>query len=201
MAFTYFFRDSHTLDKLTDKFIKYVSGKPQVKIWNAGCAMGPETYTFAIILAEKMSYFAFKNVNIDATDLDPENEFVHTLKEAVYPEPELARVPPDIMKKYFEANSKEGYFKVIDHIISRVQFTQHDLLTLKPISNNYHLVICKNVLLHFHPLERIKVIEMFHSVLEPGGMFTTEQTQKLPEECKHLFRPLATDANIYEKIG
>jgi hypothetical protein len=41
---------------------------------------------------------------------------------------------------------------------------------------------------------------MYHSALAPGGMLVTEQTQKLPAECEHLFTQLANDANVFQKI-
>ncbi len=201
MAFTFFFRDTHTLEQVCKYFIPYISGFRKVKIWDAGCAMGPEPYTFAILLAEKMSYFGFKNVQLDVSDIDETDTFGKIINEGIYPYSELKRIPEDIFVKYFEKSDVKDYHKIAETIKSKLTFQKHDLLSLQPFSNNYHLIICKNVLLHFQPDERIKVIKMFHSVLEPGGMFTTEQTQQLPEECKHLFTQIAADANVYQKIG
>ncbi len=201
MAFTFFFRDSHTLTRVAEKFIPFVEGYSKIKIWNAGCAMGPEPFTFAIILAEKMSYFAFKRVYIDATDIDETDTFGSIINSAVYPESDLRRIPPEFLTKYFVKTGDDGYFRVQENLRNRIRFTKHDLLTLKPIDTGYHLVICKNVLLHLQPQERIDVIKMYHSVLAPNGLFTTEQTQAMPEECAHLFEPLASDAHVYKKIG
>ena len=200
MAFTFFFRDTHTLEQVCKYFVPYISGFRKVKIWDAGCAMGPEPYTFAIILAEKMSYFGFKNVQFDVSDIDETDTFGKIITEGVYPYSELKRIPEDIFKKYFVLKDENENYNVIDTIKNKLTFQKHDLLTLKPFGNNYHLIICKNVLLHFQPKERIEVIKMFHSVLEPGGMFTTEQTQQLPDECKHLFTQIAADANVYQRI-
>jgi chemotaxis protein methyltransferase CheR len=201
MAFTFFFRDTHTLEQVCKYFIPYISGFRKIKIWDAGCAMGQEPYTFAIILAERMSYFGFKNVQLDVSDLDETDCFGKIVNEGVYHYNELKRIPEDIFQKYFSIYDDNENYKISETIKSKLSFTKHDLLTLQPFSNNYHLIICKNVLLHFQPDERVKVIKMFHSVLEPGGMFTTEQTQQLPEECKHLFTQIAADANVYQKIG
>ncbi|HPB55993.1 MAG TPA: CheR family methyltransferase, partial [Candidatus Aminicenantes bacterium] len=68
MAFTFFFRDNHTLEQLVKHLLPTVQGRSNIKIWDAGCAMGPEPYTLAILFAEKMGKFAFKNVRIDASD-------------------------------------------------------------------------------------------------------------------------------------
>jgi chemotaxis protein methyltransferase CheR len=63
------------------------------------------------------------------------------------------------------------------------------------------LIVCKNVLLHFQPDERIEVIKMFHAALEKGGYFVTEQTQKLPKEVGHLFEPVVSNAQLFRKKG
>ena len=75
MAFTFFMRDQPTLEHAADHLIPYASGRSKIRIWDAGCAMGQETYTIAMIFAEKMNPFGFKNLRIDATDYDQANNF------------------------------------------------------------------------------------------------------------------------------
>jgi chemotaxis protein methyltransferase CheR len=81
-----------------------------------------------------------------------------------------------------------------------MKFIKHDLLSLVPFDKNFHVIICKNVLLHFQANQRIEVIKMFHKCLEPDGFLVTEQTQQMPEECLKLFEKAVPDANIYRKI-
>ncbi len=200
MAFTFFFRDSHTLTQLAGKFIDTAAGRRKIKIWDAGCANGPEPYTFAIILAEQMNKHAFMNVEIIASDLDSTNTFGDIVRKAKYPEKDLERIPKEIFAKYFTKSEENGYYDLIDSIKSRIRFIQHDLLTLKPVDNELSLVICKNVLLHFQPQERVEVMKMFHSALLPNGLFVTEQTQPMPDEINHLFEKITTDAQVYRKI-
>jgi len=200
MAFTFFFRDSHSIEQALKYFLPIINGYRRIKIWDAGCAMGPEPYTFAILLAEKIGYFAFKNVEIDATDIDETDTFGKIISAGVYPESELSRIPKEIFDKYFTKNEREGYFRISDNILNRVKFLKNDLLKLNPIGDNYNLIICKNVLLHFQPNERIEVIKMFHSALAPNGLLLTEQTQQVPEDISHLFNKIAADANVYQKV-
>lgn len=199
MAFTFFFRDQHTLEQVLKYFIPLVSGSQKIKIWDAGCAMGQEPYTFAILLAEKLGYFAFKNVHIDATDIDEGNTFGKIIEQGIYPYNELNRIPENIFKKYFHPTKDPNLFQLDENIRKRVKFTKNNLLDLSPIGWNYNLIICKNVLLHFHPEERVNVIKMFHKTLDTKGLFVTEQTQPMPEECADLFKKIAPDANIFQK--
>lgn len=180
--------------------IPRVEGKDKIKVWDAGCAMGPEPYTYAIIMAEKMGKYEYKKVHIDATDIDETSNFKETVENGIYPLSDLSRMPENILEKYFYKYDDNNKYKINDLILKSVKFAQHDLLTLKPFDKKYDVVLCKNVLLHFKYEERINVIKMFHSVLEPHGLFCTEQTQALPEEVSDLFKKVVTDANIYEKI-
>ena len=200
MAFTFFFRDLHTIELTVKHLLPSISGRNRVRIWDAGCAMGPEPYTLAIVLAENMGRFAFRNITIDATDIDESDTFGKIVTEGVYPEDELKRIPADIFEKYFRPADKPGYCAIDEAVRSRMQFRKHDLLTLQPVGEDYSLIVCKNVLLHFHPDQRIEVIKMFHKSLAPGGYFMSEQTQKLPDELSHLFTKVADDAQLYKKI-
>ncbi len=201
MAFTFFFRDTHTIDHAVKILVPEVSGRSRIRIWDAGSAMGPEPYTLAIFLAEAMGNFSFKNLMITATDIDEQDQFCGIIKEGIYSDEETKRIPKEIFDKYFEeAKEKPGHFKVVDLIRNRIEFQKHDLLTLQSIGQSFSLVLCKNVLLHFQPAERIEVIKMFHKSLAPGGLFATEHTQKMPEEIAHMFQQVVPDAQLFRKV-
>jgi chemotaxis protein methyltransferase CheR len=200
MAFTFFFRDMQVLELAVKHVVPHAIGRSKAKIWDAGCAMGPEPYSLAIMFAENMGNFAFKNLKIYASDIDETNTFGNTIKEGVYSYDELKRIPQPIFDKYFVPDKKSGFFRVIDSIRERVLFLKHDLLTFETIGSDFLLVLCKNVLLHFKPEERIKAIKMFHKTLSPSGHFVTEQTQKMPFEVNKLFEQVAHDGQIFRKV-
>lgn len=201
MAFTFFMRDQPTLEHAADHMIRYASGRSRIKIWDAGCALGQETWTIAMIMAERMNPFGFKNLRIDATDYDSANNFGDTVTAAAYPADELQRTPSELLNKYFEPADKPGYLRVNELLRNRVVFQYHDLLSLKPVGGDYCLIVCKNVMLHFQYPERVEVIKMFHQALAPGGYLATENTQKLPQEVAHLFTQVVSDAQLFKKVG
>ena len=199
MAFTFFFRDLTPLEHAVRFLIAGASGRSRVRIWDAGCAMGQEPYTLAILLAESMGQFAFRNVQIFATDYD--EPLLKTLKEAIYPWVELERVPADVFQKYFEPADCEGWFRVVEKIRNVITTQHHNLLSLRPVRDDFSLIVCKNVLLHFQYPERVEVYKMFHQALEPGGFLVNEHTQKLPPEVGHLFRQVISDGQLYCKVA
>ena len=202
MAFTFFFRDLPVLEYAVENTLKLALGRLRIKVWDAGCALGQEPYTLAILFAERMGEMGFNTLYLDATDYDQENNFGDIVKAAEYKTEELQRIPVEIFKKYFEpAPGKPDCHKVIDRIRNRVFFKYNDLLQLQPVGSDYSLIVCKNVLLHFSYEQRIEVLKMYHRSLAPGGFFATENTQKIPTEISHLFEPMTPDAQLFRKVG
>ena len=200
MAFTYFFRDFQTLELICEHALPTLRTKNSINIWDAGCAMGPEPYTFAMLLRERLGYMYFRNVNIMATDIDGSNLFGKIIREGIYPREQVERIPKDIFNKYFIPHQAENHFQIVDEIRKAVSFQKHDLTSLEPIGKGFGIILCKNVLLHLSEEQRIDVIRMFHDSLIEGGFFATEQTQKLPAEVKDLFEPVVSNAQIFRKL-
>jgi chemotaxis protein methyltransferase CheR len=163
--------------------------------------MGPETYTIAILLAENFGRFAFKNIHIDATDIDEQDTFGETIQKACYPYDQLQRIPEQFFKCYFSPSNQEGHFRVIENLKEKVHFHKHNLLSFNSVGEGYTLIVCKNVLLHFTQQQRIEVLKMYHRSLMPGGYLVLERTQQLPPEVHHLFEPLSTEAQFFKSVN
>jgi chemotaxis protein methyltransferase CheR len=201
MAFTYFFRDLQTLEMICQYSLPELRSRRYIDIWDAGCAMGPEPYTLAMLLREQVGHMYFRNVRISATDIDGSDLFDEIIKDAAYPMDQVERIPKEIFQKYFIPDEKENHFRIIDEIKKVVSFQKHDLLSLKPVGQSFGLVLCKNVLLHFNESQRIDVIKMFHNSLIEGGFLAMEQTQKLPKEIEYLFEPVVCNAQLFRKVS
>lgn len=199
MAFTYFFRDLQTLELICDHVIPELLPKQALKIWDAGCAMGPEPYTLAILLRDRMDCGDFRNVMIKATDIDGSDLFDKIILAAEYPREQVQRIPAEFFEKYFIKVDNKDYYRLSDEIRSVVTFQKHDLLTLNSIGGDFGMILCKNVLLHFNESERIAVLGMFYESLMAGGYLVMEQTQKLPVELNEHFEPVISNAQIYRK--
>jgi chemotaxis protein methyltransferase CheR len=201
MAFTYFFRDLQTLQMIIDHMLPSIRGRTHINIWSAGCAMGQEPYTIALLLKEHMGAMIFRNVRILASDIDHSDLFGDIIGKGSYPYVELKRIPEEFFTKNFTPDpKKDGHFIIAEDVRNRITFKRHDLLTYIPPGNNFSLISCKNVLLHFTEKQRIKVIRMFHETLVDGGFFLTEQTQKMPPEVAGLFEQVVPNAQVFRKL-
>lgn len=200
MAFTYFFRDLQTLEMIRDHALPSLLTKRFVHIWDAGCAMGPEPYSLAMVIRENVGHMMFRNMKICATDIDNSNLFGKVIEEGIYHASQVKRIPKTIFNKYFVSWEKPEHFRINEEIRKCVSYQKHDLLTLKPIKKGFGLIMCKNVLLHFNEEERIRVIKMFYEALEEGGFFVTEQTQKMPKELRGNFEQVVANAQVFRKV-
>ena len=198
MAFTFFFRDSQTLELAIENALPDLQGRAFIHVWDAGCAHGPEPYTLAILLRERMSDYIFRNVQIHATDVD--SSFAGQVTSGVFADQEVKRLPPRILQKYFRPNSRPGFVEVVPELRAKVTFSHRDLLSLSPVRGGLSLIVCKNVLLHFDEAQRINVVRMFHDALQPGGMLVMEHTQKLPDALGPCFQKVASYAQVFRKV-
>jgi len=218
MAFTiFFFRDSQTLELAIDEALPSLRGRAFIHVWDAGCAHGPEPYTLAILLRERMSDYIFRNVHIHATDVD--SSFAAQVTSGVFAEQEVKRVPPQILQKYLRPASRPelrkgtvpfspnenrdsppAFVEVVPELRAKVTFSQHDLLSLRPVREGLSLIVCKNVLLHLEESQRIEVLQMFHQALQPVGILVMEHTQKLPDTLGPFFQQVAPYAQVFRRV-
>ena len=198
MAFTYFFRDLHTLELIEQHVVPRLRCRRYVDIWDAGCATGAESYSLAIMLRENMGEFQFRNVSIFATDLNV--HFREVVKRGVYPADQVKRIPEHLQRKYFELAEEPGYFVVAEPLRKVVSFEEHDLTSLRPIRDGFSLIVCKNVLLHLSRQERLDVLRMFRDSLCKGGYLATEQTQKMPPEAEGWFEQVVDGGRLFQRV-
>ena len=151
-----------------------------------------------MMLRERMSDFVFRNVRILATDVEP--QFGPRVAAGIYAEQEVKRIPYPIRYRYFQMASEPGYVQVIPEIRAKVSFAEHDLLSLTPPREDFSLIVCKNVLLHFDEGQRRRVFRMFHGALRPDGLLATEHTQKLPDRMDALFEPAVGYAQVFRRL-
>jgi len=200
VAFSFFFRDQQVLERLVDLSLPLMAGRSHPRVWDAGVAMGQEPYTLAILFGDRMGHFAFNNLRIDATDVESTGQFAHAIDAAVYAKDELSRLPEGILERCFEPDGDTGHYRVVERIRQRVAYQSHDLLSFRELGHGYSAALCKNVLLHFQPADRIEVLRMFHRALAPGGLFATEHTQEMPRELAPLFERVIPDGPLFRKV-
>src|SRR6185295_14742042 len=123
---------------------------PFVRIWHAGCSTGEEVYSMAMLLQEEGIY---DRCRIYATDI---NEAV--LKKAmdgVYPIDLMQTYTNNYIRAGGSQSFSEYYTAAYDRAIfnaslrRNVVFAQHNLASDGSF-NEFHLILCRNVMIYFN---------------------------------------------------
>ena len=167
--------------------------------------MGQEPYTLLMLLRDRLDIDRFNRINVLATDIDESNLFNKIISLGVYEYEFLGRIPSNYFDRFFIENDNEEFgpkkrFRIIDEIKNRIEYQRHDLTSLSISNKKFDVIICKNVLLHFHEKTRNDVIRFFYECLNENGHLVLEQTQKLPGEVSELFRLEYNNGQIFKKI-
>ncbi len=158
--------DQQMVPELMQKFGR------NLKIWSAACSTGDEPYTIVLLLSKHMP---LSQISVLATDID--DAALAKAKAGLYLEKELQGVPADLKKKYF-TQEPDGLWKISDEIKSRVTFKKADLLR-DPYPTNYHLIVCRNVLIYFTEEAKDDIFRKYYASLAQGGMLFIGSTEQI----------------------
>jgi chemotaxis protein methyltransferase CheR len=200
VAFTFFFRDQRVLDSIVQHVVPGAPGRSVLRVWDAGCASGEEAYSVAMLLFENLWPFAGDILRIDATDIEENSQFANTIATGIYSTDLLKGSPhQELLAKYSVPAARPGYVEFDAALRNCIFYQRHDLLSLRPIDNNFSVVVCKNVLLHLTYEQRVEVIKMFYGALLPGGYLALDEFQELPAEVAPLFVRVLADGKLCRK--
>jgi len=201
MAYTSFFRDADALAGISDVVIPALAHWRSIRVWDAGCATGEEPYTLAMVFAARLRPFPFRNLDLLATDYEESSfpQFAAQIAAARYSRKDIFWVPEPFRTAYLVATGDPEQFEVAAEVREKVRYRQHDLLTLAPPETGQSLIVCKNVIMHFSPEDQVRVLEMFHQCLAPGGYLAMDGNQPLPEAFAGRFLPIGPGVPVFQK--
>jgi len=166
---TEMFRNPSFFKALREKVVPMLSTYPLIRIWHAGCASGEEVYSMAIILEEEG---LLQKSILYATDLN--QEVLKQARQGIY--------NIDQMKLYSENYIKSGnnreflnYYRIrhgkavfSEALKERMVFSVHNLVGDQSF-NEFHLIICRNVLIYFNRDLQERVLNLFSESLSSFG--------------------------------
>jgi chemotaxis protein methyltransferase CheR len=181
-----FFRDSAQFDVLKNRIVpELLRHSPNLSIWSAGCSMGAEPYSMAILLDQISPKGSHR---IMATDLD-EKVLVRARAGGPYSPADVKNVSRALLLKYFTP-FEEGH-RINDDIRRRVEFRQHNLLK-DAFPVGFDLVICRNVVIYFTEEAKDKLYRGFWTALKPEGLFFIGGTETLLDANNLGFNRICT---------
>jgi chemotaxis protein methyltransferase CheR len=160
-----FFRQADRFSDLQAKWIpRLLAERSPLKIWSAGCSIGCEPYSLAMILGEVDPRGSH---SIIATDVDMPI-LTRAREGSGYLPAEVRAVPPAIARKYLVAEPG-GTFGVSDELKRNVVFRRQDLLS-DPYPRDLDMILCRNVVIYFTEQAKQHIYRGFANALRPGGL-------------------------------
>jgi chemotaxis protein methyltransferase CheR len=160
---------------LTEEFLPELIKKfgQNLHIWSAACSTGEEPYSLVMALSGHMD---LSRIHIHATDLD--KQVLAKAKVGLYSEKSISNVPAEYKEKYFKKIGSS--YQISDQIKRCVDFREHNLLR-DPYPRDYHLIVCRNVVIYFTDDAKMEVYKRFYSSLRPGGVLFIGNTEQVSD--------------------
>ncbi|WP_018665089.1 CheR family methyltransferase [Heyndrickxia acidiproducens] len=199
---TEMFRDPSFFLAFREKVVPHLKTYPEIRIWHAGCSSGEEAYSMAILLEEEGLY---NRTRIYATDMN-----ARVLRQAEAGAFSLNKMQT-YTKNYFQAGGKREFsqYYTTDSVnayfhpslTENMVFAQHNLVTDSSF-NEFHVIICRNVMIYFnHDLQK-KVFHLFDESLSSRGFLGLghkETLRTMDTEGKYIL--FSREEKIYQKKG
>ena len=167
---TFFFRDRTPFDNFRNfmlpHFIEACATQRRIRVWCAACSTGQEPYSLAMILDEETRKVAGWRIDILATDIA--RNVLDVAREGLYSQFEVQRgLPITMLLRYFQQKGER--WQIVEHLRSRVQFEECNLISDFSGLGQFDVIFCRNVLIYFDvPTKRRVLDRLYHSLREGG---------------------------------
>lgn len=197
---TRFFRDATVFKILAESVIPGLVrlqplGQP-LRIWDAGCSTGEETYSITMLLLEEIAS-AKRDVKVQVFASDIDNEAITIARNGFYPASIENDLSPARLGRFF-IKEDHGY-RVTRELRETVVFATQDLLADAPFSR-VDIVICRNVLIYLRPEVQEKVLSLFHFALREGGFLILGASETIGG-FEDRFEPISRKHRIFRHLG
>jgi chemotaxis protein methyltransferase CheR len=199
---TTMFRDPTFYVAFREHVVPLLRTYPFIRVWNAGCSTGEETYSLAILLQEDGLY---DRARIYATDFNSD----------VLARARAGELPLDRMQEYTQNYQQAGgtrdfsaYYAVqggiakLDAGLSEhVVFAQHNLASDRSF-NEFNVVLCRNVLIYFGRDLQRRVHQLFYDSLARFGVLGLGQKETLRfTGLEDSYEELDLREKLYRKVA
>lgn len=197
---TEMFRDPGFYKALREEILPHIAPNPHIRIWHAGCSTGEEVYSMAILLKE--AGLLHKTL-IYATDINP--AVLEKLSRGIFPLSQMK----DYSENYIESGGREDFSnyytahydsaKFNDELGKRVIFSTHNLVSDSSF-NEFHIILCRNVLIYFGRELQDRVLGIFDESLARLGYLCLGSKETIKFSAIHPKYELVNKEKIWKKV-
>ncbi|MEZ5934254.1 MAG: protein-glutamate O-methyltransferase [Alphaproteobacteria bacterium] len=167
---TSFFRESHHFDHLKtialqESLERQQDHGRQLRIWSSACSTGEEPYSIAMTLLESNADLSRVDARILATDIN--TDVLSRASQGRYGAPILAKCPASCRTHF--RTFPDGSGEVKAEVKNLITFRKLNLLGSWPMSRQFDVIFCRNVLIYFDNKTKAQLVDRFVEVLRPNG--------------------------------
>ena len=201
---TYFYREENQLRCLSKALLPEIvqtrGPGDLVRIWSMPCSTGEEPYSIAIWLLENWRLVDAYNIEIVGSDID-----TRALAEAavgIYSERALARLPKELVQRYFQAIAP-GTDQIIQDLRESVKFTETNLVDAGSMrmQGKFDVIFCRNVLIYFDDAARRAAAENIYEATNPGGFICLGHSESMARISDRFRTRRFEDAIVYQRAS
>ena len=167
---TAMFRDPSFYAAFREQVVPLLRTYPYFRVWHAGCSSGEEVYSMAILLHEEG---LLDRARIYATDM---NEAVlERARSGIFPVEHMREHTHNYVRAGGTAAFSDYYLAKYDGVLfhrwlrDNIVFARHNLVQDGPF-NEFHVIICRNVMIYFDQELQNRVHDLFHESLVRRGV-------------------------------
>ena len=196
---TELFRNPEFWLKLKKDVLPQFLYKSKINFWHAGCSSGEEVYTMAMVLKDTN---LLQKSSALATDLS--QSILQSATEGKYSNLVLNRYlktfnayfPNGNISDWFDVEENDACIK--EKYKKHIEFKKHDLVR-ESMDKKFDFIFCRNVMIYFDDVLKMKVLKLFHSCLNDDGFFAIGYYDMLPNDHKTLFELYDSSTRLYKK--
>ena len=199
---TSMFRDPTFFLAFRQKVVPLMRTYPFVRIWNAGCSTGEETYSLAILLKEEGLY---DKARIYATDIN--DKVLERASAGAFPLERMRDYTENYIRAggteefstYYTAEGETAYFD--SSLRDQVVFAQHNLVSDGPF-NEFNVIVCRNVMIYFGKSLQDRVHDLFHDSLDHFGVLALGHKESIRfTRHEQEYEEIDGPEKLYRKVG
>jgi chemotaxis protein methyltransferase CheR len=196
------FRDPGFFQIFRAKVVPILKTYPFLRVWNAGCSTGEETYSVAILLKETGLY---ERTRIYATDMNP--QILEQARGRTYSIAKMREYTANYIQAGGTRSFSEYYVADGDSVVfqpalaENVVFAQHNLVTDRCF-NEFNVIMCRNVMIYFDRQLQSQVHELLYDSLAPLGILGLGSKESLNFTRHQIeYEQLDDTERLYRKVG
>ena len=192
---TFFYREQHHFEHFAaearPRLLAGLAAREPMRLWSAGCSSGEETWSLVMTLLGPDKHEGQKIARGDLRVLasDIADHALTKARAARYAAHDLEAVPASLTSQWTRRSGAEEA-EIVEDARALVQFRRLNLHGDWPLTRQFQVIFCRNVMIYFDQPAKERLIARFAQQLEPGGYLYIGHSERVSGPAEDLLQPV-----------